>query len=314
MANRIFFGIFFILFGLNIDLTLAQEYPIFTISNGENSALLIGSNHLGKIPVIGSKEFDFRLSSSQAICFEYDANDKEAVKKTKEFVLKNSKGNSLDKRFSELTLSKIEAKFAQFAVDRNMIYAMSPMTLYVYLEKMDKRLNRMNSNLKVTNSIDWYIKNLALKNNILTAGLESTYAVASSISQISDSDWEEFINRFISMLDCSECVDNYIGNMEKAYMPSKDPNHVYKYLMESFSSDPKLGSLYEHFLLSRRNVEMAERIDIDVLKANKCDVVVIGAAHLGGDKGILANLKKKGISVSDFSVTETVHKNAENSN
>ncbi|MBC3908796.1 TraB/GumN family protein [Undibacterium umbellatum] len=284
---------------LNAGRVFGQSFPVIEVFKKDKLIILIGSNHAGRSPVYSNESFDREISRSKAICFEYDDSDKEAVAKTGQIVSGNLGGRSLDKRFNEETIKRIKDRFSPYVKDPKDIYGLTPFMLYVLLEKMEKRINHMNSKLKEIYSIDKYIKNIALKNGVTRKGLEDRYAVANAISEISDSEWQEFLNRFMSMLDCDECVDRYVQNMETAYTSSKDPNHVYEYLMKSFYSDPKLWTLYEKFLLTERNKSIAEKIDIELFDHGKCDVAVIGAAHLGGENGVLAELKKRGMNIKN---------------
>lgn len=284
---------------LNTSNVFGQSFPVLKISKKEKSIILIGSNHVGTSPVKSSDDFDKKISKSEAICFEYDDSDKEAATKTSQILSGKLNGKTLDKRFNDETIKRIKDRFSPYIKDQKEIYSLTPFMLYVLLEKLDKRINHMNSSLKEMYSIDKYMKNIALKNSTPKKGLEDRYAVVNSIAEISDSEWEEFLNRFMSMLDCNTCVGQYVQHMEAAYTPSIDPNHTYEHLMKSFSSDTKLWSMYEKFLLKERNKLMAEKIDIDIFEHGKCDVVVIGAAHLGGQSGVLAELKKRGLSIAN---------------
>lgn len=281
----------------SMSVAFGQSFPAMTISKNGKSVLLVGSSHVGINPVTKNKLVDQEIAKSNGICFEYDDEDKVSASQSKELVLGSQNSKPLNQRFSETTLKRISEKFSPFGITEKEIFSFQPMTLYLLIERTAKKITQMNTKLSSKNSVDAYIKNIAKINSIPKKGLEEKYAVAQSVAAVSDSDWEEFINRFMSLVECEECVNNYVENMLIAYEHSVDPNHVNKYLMKSFSSDPWLGAFYSRLLINERNTKMVEKLEIDVLSSGKCDVVAIGAAHLGGENGLLVLLQRAGFRI-----------------
>lgn len=90
--------------------------------------------------------------------------------------------------------------------------------------------------------------------------------------------------------NAGEQVDNLI----KAWTAGDAPG-IEVILMKKLREDPRIHPFYEKFLYLR-NGEMASKIEF-YLKTNGTYFVVVGAAHLIGEKGIIQMLKSKGYKV-----------------
>ncbi|MGZ3595181.1 MAG: TraB/GumN family protein, partial [Syntrophales bacterium] len=69
-------------------------------------------------------------------------------------------------------------------------------------------------------------------------------------------------------------------------------------MTKSLTEDRRFNTIYDK-LIYKRNSNMAQKID-GYLNTNKTYFVVVGAAHLLGDKGIIQLLKDKGYSVEQL--------------
>jgi len=85
-----------------------------------------------------------------------------------------------------------------------------------------------------------------------------------------------------------------VDNLVSAWAAG-DAQGVEATLMKKLQESPKIHSFYEKFLYLR-NREMVSKIEF-YLKTNGIYFVVVGAAHLIGEKGIIQMLKAKGYKV-----------------
>jgi uncharacterized protein YbaP (TraB family) len=79
---------------------------------------------------------------------------------------------------------------------------------------------------------------------------------------------------------------------------SGDTKGMEAVMTKSFQDDPKSAPLHEK-LIVERNRKMVSTVE-DYLKRKGAYFVVVGAGHLTGEKGIIAELRKKGYPVEQF--------------
>jgi uncharacterized protein YbaP (TraB family) len=63
-------------------------------------------------------------------------------------------------------------------------------------------------------------------------------------------------------------------------------------LMKDMSDNTPLDADFDEALLTKRNLVMADRIATII--GSRSTMIAVGAGHLGGEKGLIALLKKKG--------------------
>jgi uncharacterized protein YbaP (TraB family) len=88
-----------------------------------------------------------------------------------------------------------------------------------------------------------------------------------------------------------------VDNLITAWAAGDAPG-VEAILIKKLQENPRIHSFYEKFLYMR-NREMVSKIEF-YLKTNGAYFVVVGAAHLTGEKGIIQLLKTKGYRVQQF--------------
>src|SRR5262249_11970415 len=108
---------------------------------------------------------------------------------------------------------------------------------------------------------------------------------------------EEQLGLLDSTLKRGDKITDLIKRLQAAYL-SGEPAALQKILDEQ--NDMGSKSLMKK-LLDDRNVTMAERVD-QYLKGKEQAFVVVGAAHLIGDKGVAQLLRNKGYKVDQITL------------
>ncbi|MCC6202388.1 MAG: TraB/GumN family protein [Gammaproteobacteria bacterium] len=76
-----------------------------------------------------------------------------------------------------------------------------------------------------------------------------------------------------------------------------DAAWIRDFLFESLQEDPANAALYD-IVLDQRNLRMAAKLD-SMLRGEDTHFVVVGAAHLFGDQGLVALLRQRGYEATD---------------
>jgi uncharacterized protein YbaP (TraB family) len=77
-----------------------------------------------------------------------------------------------------------------------------------------------------------------------------------------------------------------------------DTQGMTKFLTENIGKFPELNEMYKK-ILDDRNERMVEKI-ISYLKTDRRYFIVVGAAHMVGEKGLVRLLQEKGIQVKQL--------------
>ncbi len=155
------------------------------------------------------------------------------------------------------------------------------------LSDENKWIEESYSKGKMQTFLDTYLFDIARREGKWTGGVEDPKDQAGLLDLVDVSDIEELAMSKDNG-DTKKAEDTFGENFIKAYVRN-DLNFI-----DSISD---LGdSLYEDALLVKRNKKMAMRIDS--LSQVRSMVFAVGAAHLPGNKGLIALLKEKGFTVT----------------
>jgi uncharacterized protein YbaP (TraB family) len=119
----------------------------------------------------------------------------------------------------------------------------------------------------------------------------------SQLSLFADATDEEQLALLTLTLKQGDKLKDMIKRLQTAYL-SGDPDALQKIMDEE--SDMGTKSLTQK-LLDDRNVTMAARLD-EYLKGKEPAFVVVGAAHIIGDKGLAKLLRDKGYKVEQVTL------------
>jgi uncharacterized protein YbaP (TraB family) len=288
LSNTICFCIFFLL-SLNAH---AADFPLLKITKNNNSSFLIGSIHAGPIPFQDDPRLNSIISQSRTICMEVDPSDIANARLAKEKIILNPKGIHLKDRLGVDLYEEIKSRLSP---DPISLY--SPFAIGAKLFDTLPLLHQMNMDYQAVNSIENYIKNTAAKYHIPITAIEDKQAVVNAFANISDQEWQQYLHSILKIIDCSECVMKYAENLTIAYSFSKTPENAYRHGVLAMSSEPDMVSIFEKMNYGDRNINMANNIESDAIDKGLCDIVVVGAGHLGGEKGLVNLLKTKGLKV-----------------
>jgi uncharacterized protein YbaP (TraB family) len=127
--------------------------------------------------------------------------------------------------------------------------------------------------------------------------LESADAQIQMLSSLTDAEQVSFLKM------SNDDLKNMAGELKDLAVAWKvgDEKSMLKLLDESYDTDATAKSVGEKLVYSR-NAAMAEKIG-DLLKGKDKVFVVVGTAHLLGDRGVVALLKKQGLKIERVAMT-----------
>jgi hypothetical protein len=195
-------------------------------------------------------------------------------------------GDSLDKHLSPETMKKVAAFFESQGLPAAVYGQMKPPLVAMMIEAS------LTEKLGVTaeEGIDMHFLNAANKDkDKKIVELESADAQIKLLFSLDDKLTEKWV--------ASSMEQGSKEELNKTIQSWKDGDvsALEKEMLDEDKKDPDSAKVTE-ILVYQRNDVMTKKID-DMLKASDKTFVVVGAAHLVGDRGILKQLQAKGYKV-----------------
>lgn len=149
-------------------------------------------------------------------------------------------------------------------------------------------------------AIDNYVLSLAKTAGKRVGNIEEPNALIDSFRSITDEEWRQYLVGTLYIRSCESCFINFIRDFSKSYSPNDNYGYVYETLKNAYRDRPEVFSIYEKFFFTKRNSMLVDNIITKAINQKRCDVVVIGGGHFGGEKGIVSQLRKKGFVVNSL--------------
>lgn len=181
-------------------------------------------------------------------------------------------------------------KLKQFMQKNNLpfeaLQSASPFLIHSYL---------MNPGSMHSMQIDFKIGDLALKQGIPLKGLEKAEAVFNRMLAFDNSFYISAIKNLIRNIDV---LPTHIKKI-KAFYFKEDLNSILSSINEK-GVDKKLNKAHVSSLVNERNISMFNSAHAELDKGKV--FIAVGAAHLGGEKGLLNLLKNAGYKMTRLEV------------
>jgi uncharacterized protein YbaP (TraB family) len=263
----------------------ARTLLMWKASSPSTTVYLLGSIHLGDKDLYPLPEaVESAFNASKLLVVEVNVKDVDklaALKLVQQYGI-YSEGDSLSKHVSKSTSDALDDFCSKHGLPRMLLERMKPWVAAITVEALALQQAGEDPNL----GIDLHFLN-EIKQQQKIEQLETADFQMTVLSSGSESEQQEMLADVLK--DVGDAKE-HIRQMQDALL-SGDPATVQQYLQEH--NTPK--SLYKR-LLDDRNGPMADRIDGYLKGKDQC-FVVVGAAHLVGDQGIVRLLQQKNYKV-----------------
>lgn len=272
-------------------LSCAGKNFLWCVQSKRSTIYLLGSVHLLKkdvYPLSGTIESAFEKSDALAV--EADINDISRLDIQKLMSSAFYSGDdTLEKHVSRDTFDAVRKQTQRLGLPVEIIYNQKPWFLGLTLESLEL----VKSGYDPEYGIDKYFLSKATgKKKILE--LESLDYQIDLLSGLDDTEQELFLLYTLKDLKILvQEVDKLVDAWKSGAAESMEST-----ISKSFSEDRRFYPIYEK-LIYKRNRNIALKID-GYLRTNETYFVVVGAAHLLGDRGIIHLLKEKGYTVEQL--------------
>lgn len=273
------------------SLSYAEKNFLWRVQSKESTAYLLGSIHILKKDVYPlSRVIEGAFEKSNVLAVEADVSDisRLDLQKLVESAFYPA-GDSLDKHVSGETFNLIKEETGSVGLPMELVNKQKPWFLALTLESVELLKSGYDPNY----GIDKYFLSKAEGTKRISE-LESVGYQIDLLAGLNDEEQELFLLYTLSELKIlGQEVDEFVDAWKSGAV-----DKVESLMAKSMAEDERFNTIYDK-LIYKRNRNMAEKID-GYLKTKDTYFVVIGAAHLVGDKGIVQLLRDKGYSIEQL--------------
>lgn len=275
--------IFIVLFSISLGFQSLQAQLLWEISgNGlEKPSYLYGTIHLSD-----KRVFDFSPSVMKS--FEKcDAFAGEMLFEQKDiFKMMNSIFMNDTTLADLLSEEKYNIVKEHITKEMGMMALMADKIKPIFISVMLTQQSNGTANQSESGQIlDLYFQDLAKEKDMEVVGLETFEEQMASLNQIPLQQQAEMLYKDLS----SESEASNTSEKMLDFYTAQNLDSLYSYVMQ------ELPTNVEENILTSRNYRMLERIEFQL--KDKSIFIGVGAAHLAGNQGLIALLRKKGYRV-----------------
>ena len=269
-----------------------RRFLMWKATSPTTTVYLVGSIHMGDSSMYPlPQEVESAFAAAKALAVEVNSKN---VDQSKTMGLVQTfgmygPGDSLTKHLSKETMAMLDDYCTKHNVPRAGMEQLKPWVVAVSIAALAWQQAGEDPALGIDMHFLNEIKPPQRVNELET--LESQFAIFATATE------EEQEQMLESTLKQGDKIPDMIKRIQAAYI-SADPNALQKIMEEVTDMGSK--SLTKK-LLDDRNVTMATRLD-EYLKGKEPIFVVVGAAHIIGDKGIAKMLRDKGYKVDQITL------------
>ena len=196
--------------------------------------------------------------------------------------------DTLEKHVSRQTYELVTRAFDKYGLPADILAKERPWFLALTLTALEL----LKSGYDPQYGVDMHFLTKAGEKKIVE--LESLEQQVTLLSGFSDAEQEAFLVHTIKELDSMSAESDILMRTWK----TGDASGLESILSKSAGSDQGMAAVYEKIIYAR-NRSMASRVE-SLLRSNDTCFVVVGAAHLVGNRGIVELLRTKGYSVEQM--------------
>ena len=271
----------------------APRKPLLWVVDSEPRIYLFGTIHIGDPRVLDHPPVVQKaLDESGALYTEVNMDEMDPMKLMPKLTLPGDQ--TLTTVLGDELWKRLDKKMQELGTPLVLMNKMKPFVIYFRLQ-----LAGLEPEQAQNPALDMQLFADSKKENKVVGGLET---IEEQLDIFDSLTMEEQTQLIVSTLDALEQAEKAgaeapIQTLIDVYLQGDIDTMMEAMLSQVDNSDPFTRKLMKR-MLDDRNVLMADRM-IEKLKLNpdKTHFVAVGAAHYGGDMGILKLLRKKGYTV-----------------
>lgn len=261
---------------------------VWKVSDGESSLYLGGTLHLLSASDYPLPEaFDKAFAASETLVFETDIAAMESPQFAQQMMMSMMyrDGTTLSDVLSPATLTQLKAQLAQYGLPFEQMKALKPSLIGITLSAVE--FQRLGLNVE---GVDKYFFTKGTQESKAIDWLETPMEQVFFIASMGEGKEDEMIKYTLRDL---EKLPVALEQMKADWLAG-DMQSMYDHSMKDFKQD--YPEIYNNLLVTRNNNWMPKILDY--MKTPEAEFVLVGALHMAGEAGLIAQLKKAGYTVT----------------
>ena len=265
---------------------------LWKVTSGSTNVFLLGSIHLASKDIYPlNPEIEKAFSKSAVLVVEVDVEKNNGFDMIFSMMDRISypPGESLKTNISKELYGLLKEELGKMGFDITMFNTLKPWVIAFLIETI--QLTELG--YKPEYGIDIHFLNKARGSKVIEE-LETLDYQLSLFEDLPNNIQVLYLNYTLTSMENREQYLTQIFNFWK----TGKTKQLEDILLDDLNENPELEVFYEKILF-KRNKNMVVKIE-EYLKSDKICFIVVGAAHLVGDRGIVDILKKKGYSAIQY--------------
>lgn len=261
---------------------------VWKVSDGESSLYLGGTLHLLSASDYPLPEaFDKAFAASETLVFETDIAAMESPQFAQQMMMSMMyrDGTTLSDVLSPATLTQLKAQLAQYGLPFEQMNALKPSLIGITLSAVE--FQRLGLNVE---GVDKYFFTKGTQESKAIDWLETPMEQVNFIASMGEGKEDEMIKYTLRDL---EKLPVALEQMKADWLAG-DMQSMYDHSMKDFKQD--YPEIYNNLLVTRNNNWMPKIVDY--MKTPEAEFVLVGALHMAGEAGLIAQLEKAGYTVT----------------
>ena len=261
---------------------------VWKVSDGESSLYLGGTLHLLSASDYPLPEaFDKAFAASETLVFETDIAAMESPQFAQQMMMSMMyrDGTTLSDVLSPATLTQLKAQLAQYGLPFEQMKALKPSLIGITLSAVE--FQRLGLNVE---GVDKYFFTKGTQESKAIDWLETPMEQVNFIASMGEGKEDEMIKYTLRDL---EKLPVALEQMKADWLAG-DIQSMYDHSMKDFKQD--YPEIYNNLLVTRNNNWMPKIVDY--MKTPEAEFVLVGALHMAGEAGLIAQLEKAGYTVT----------------
>lgn len=288
-ARRLIFALLLAILWLGAvaDLSAREKSLLWKVSKDTNSIYLLGSIHYLRkenYPLKNAVLDAFEASKRLVLEIDLNATSAENARRVTLEKAVYRDGTSLPQNIGEDTYQLAAQRAAQLGIDMRLLNPMKAWFAALTLIAIKLQAIGLDPNL----GVDRYLATEAKRRGKPTSGLETLEFQIGLLDQLSKKDQELMLRETVGELDL---LDQNLNDIVRSWIDGDDAL-LAKLLLAGMMEYPEVHQK----IIVERNRRWLPEIE-KLLQQGNGAMVVVGAAHLVGQDGVIEMLRAKGYSV-----------------
>lgn len=271
--------------GLSASLNAAS---VWKVNKGDSTLYLGGTLHLlaqSDYPL--PSEYEEAYNGSQTLVFETDIGATESPEFAQQMMLSMMyrDGTTLTDVLQPDTLSELKSVMLRYGLPFEQMQMLKPALIGITLSAME--FQRLGLNAE---GVDKFYFDKGAADAKTIAWLETPMEQVSFIASMGEGKEDEMIRYTLRDL---ASVPTMLNQMKADWL-SGNMQDMYDHSMKDFKQD--YPDIYDNLLVTRNNNWMPKLVEY--LQTPETEFVLVGAMHMAGDAGLIAQLQQAGYTVA----------------